>query len=116
MANTSTVSTLGKNYTRYLAVCDGKELYFTERNDDDALKKALLHFPDGKVSLGFPDDPSSMNDISDLREVVVNLVIDEETNTIEEKAKKTGRIPPRHSAHSKRQARYFEMSGAFARA
>lgn len=70
MSNSSKVTVLGSEFTRYIATCDGAELYFSERKTVDAISKSLAHFPEGKVSLGIVDQPESMHDISDLRDLV----------------------------------------------
>jgi hypothetical protein len=68
MSNSSKVETLPASYTRFIAIGDGKELYFTERGDDLAIMKALVHFSDAKeVKLGFAHDPESIHDITALR-------------------------------------------------
>ena len=118
MSNSSKVSILGAEYTRFLAICENASFYFSDKIDDGAIAKALAHFPDGKVFLGFPDEPLSFHDISDLREIAGEVLPEpgEWKPIVNNVVKhKTGRIPPRHSAHSKRQAIYFETSGAFKR-
>lgn len=68
MSNNSKVETLPASYTRFIAIGDGKEFYFTEREDDAAIMKALLHFPNAEqVKLGFQHDPTSIHDITSLR-------------------------------------------------
>lgn len=68
MSNNSKVTTLPNTYTRYVAIGDGKEFYFTERDTDIAIAKALLHFQNAtEVKLGMQHDPSSIQSITSLR-------------------------------------------------
>ena len=107
----SKVSILGAEYTRFLATNGlGEWFYFADKIDDGAIAKALAHFPNGKVLLGFPDEPLSFHDISELREIAGEVLPEpgEWKPIVNNVVKhKTGRLPPRHSNHGASQAAYF---------
>lgn len=111
MSNKTSINVLGVEFTRFIAVCEGREFYFAEKKSDVAIKTALGHFPSGKVALGIVETADSLYDISDLRDLVVEVEADEAGEVeVEPVAKKRGgRNPPRNSNHSPRQAAYFGL-------